>query len=200
MKNQKIDIELFWIKILQVLSKVRVNPEDQVLIKELDDIVFNFGEYEWEYGPSQKTDFYFCLSPNLNAELLDEVDAIILAAPELAGWEFISCKPRKKDVTKWSMSDQNGNEIVINTLNWRCIVYKYPDDTLELDVMTDSKTDLDTQYSAVDIHIMNLIGEREYMKYITSFTIVKNFPSDDEHKSIPMDQLHEVIVKHFSIR
>ena len=37
----------------------------------------------------RKGEIYFCLSPNLQEDLIDEIDEIISLAPNLIGWEFI---------------------------------------------------------------------------------------------------------------
>jgi hypothetical protein len=187
----------FWNATVPLLKQVLVEPESDELIKQIDKVVSDFGDYDWEYGPSKKTQFYFCLSPNFREELIDEIDKIISLAPTLNGWEYISCKPRKEELPKWNMLNENDEEITIDARSWKCVVYKFPDQTIDIDIKIEGiKGNLDTQRMAVDIQLTNLLGERNYIKIVKGVNIVSEFSEKDKGRAIPVNELYEVIIKH----
>ncbi len=194
---ERTRIDGFWKAISPLLEKVLTNPENEGLIKQIDNLVSTFGDYDWEYGPSNKTEYYFCLSPNFQEDLIDEVDEIVSFAPSLSGWEYLSCKPRKPEVFSWVMLNENDEEITVDTRKWKCVVYKFPDNTVDLDVKIDDvRGNSDTQNLAVDIHLTNVLGERNYIKIVKGVSIVSQFAEKDRLRSIPVHELFEVIAKH----
>lgn len=187
----------FWKSLTPLLDQVLKDPENDTLINQIDDLVSKLGEYDWEYGPGKKAEFYFCISPNLNADLIPQIDEIISHAPVLDGWEFISCKSRKEDVFSWMMLNENGEEITIDTHGWKCVVYKFSDGTVDLDVkISGVKGDSDIQQLAVNIHLTNLLGERNFIKVVKGFNIVSEFAEKDKGRSIPVNDLFKLIAQH----
>jgi hypothetical protein len=187
----------FWKTIFPVLERVLTDHENDQLIMQLDSIVSAYCDFDWEYGPSEKTDFYFCLSPNLREELIDEIDDVISRAPNLIGWEFICGKPRKPGVVNWVMLNEREEEITIDAHSWRCVVYKFPDNTVDLDIkLTGVNGNLDTQCIAVDILLTNILGERSFIKVVKGVNIVSEFEERNAEKSIVIEDLFKVIDGH----
>jgi hypothetical protein len=139
------------------------------------------------------------LSPNRQESQIEEVDEIISLAPSLAGWEFISCKPRKTEILSWYMLNEKNEKIMVDARNWKCVVYKFPDNTVDLDIKVEEvRGDIDTQYTAVDIHLTNLLGERNYLKIVKQINIVSEFSEKERGRSIPVNDLFKVISTHIS--
>ena len=71
--EDQIQVANFWQQLTKFLYAVKVDPENSELINQIDQFISNTTEYDWEYGPSTVTDFYFCLSPNLREDLVADV-------------------------------------------------------------------------------------------------------------------------------
>ncbi len=181
----------FWNKFRGISKIIREFPEEDNIIQLVDNLVKTLGDFSWEYGPSINTDFYFSLSPNLNPDNLVLIKDIISSAPKIEGWEFIAGKPKKREfIPSWIILDDKEEEIKINASNWRCIIYKYSDNTYDLDVeITNLNCNEDTKYYAVDIHLINLIGELSYIELITDIKIVSKFSPEEYDKSIMMKDI-----------
>ena len=185
----------FWSEFSVLSRKILDNPLDDETINKVDALVYDLGEFDWEYGPSKKREYYFALSPNLRLDLLDEVDKIVSLAPEMPDWEIISCKPKKEEeLDQWSMLNQNEEEIEIDTTGWSCILYKFQDGTYEIDVKVGPiNGDEDTKYTAVTIQLTNILGERKYLTAIANFKIVDEFSSEISNRSILVKDLDSYI-------
>jgi hypothetical protein len=187
----------FWERLIELLNSIKSDPENNELINRIDKFISDTTEYDWEYGPSSKTEFYFCLSPNLREDLIEEVERIISLAPKIDGWEFIAGKPRKDEIVPWLMLDDNNLEIMVDPSNWRFILYKFKDNTFDIDVkLNDLNGSLDFQYMAINILLTNALGEKEFMKWIKGINIVTEFAGGPESKTIPIKDIYRVISRH----
>lgn len=188
-------VKKFWGDFSLISQEIIKNPEDEDNIEKLDQLVNELGKYDWEYGPSNKAEYYFCLSPNLDENLLSEVESIVANSPKIENWEIIACKPRKiEPLMKWNMFNENDIEITINTNEWRCVLYKFPDNTYDLDVkLNNVDGNEDTQYLAVDIHLTNIIGEKDYMKFIKNISLVSEFSSESKDRSILLNEIYNYL-------
>ncbi len=193
MNDEKI--HEFWNVFSSISEEVLVTPNDDKLIAKIDSSVRDLGDYDWEYGPSQTKRFYFALSPNLQIHLLEEVDYIVSLAPAIDNWEIISCKPKKKEfLEEWEILNERGEKIIVNTKNWKCVIYKFPDDTIELDVVIENVDGNDEiKYLAVDIHLSNILGERKYIQKIKTFSILNEFPEDIKKRAVRVRDLDKYI-------
>jgi hypothetical protein len=201
MVKEAIEVTTFWKEMSPLLTKILGDPENAGLINQIDAVVKEFCDYDWEYGPSKNERFYFCLSPAWQEKYIGEIDDIILSAPKLEGWEFISCKPRKADVLGFLILNERDEEVSIQTENWKCVVYKFQDQTVDLDVMVDGiNGDRDTQYHALNIHLTNLLGERNYLRIVKNVNIVSEFSEKDSPRSLLINELFDVLKRHLSLK
>jgi hypothetical protein len=195
-----IEADAFWGQLSPLLTKVLGDPENADLINQIDTVVKEFSDYDWEYGPSKTERFYFCLSPAWQEKSIGEIDEAILLAPKLEGWEFISCKPRKADVLGFLILNERNEEVSIQTQNWKCVVYKFQDQTVDLDVMVDGVNgDRDTEYHALNIHLTNLLGERNYLRIVKNVKIVSEFSEKDSPRAFPINGLFDVLKRFFPL-
>lgn len=165
---------------------------NSTLIDDLDKRVTLLGErMDWEIGPLNNREQYFCLSPNLNENLIPLVREIVEAAPELKNWKVIPFKPKKGWIGQWKMFNETGKEIMVDADSWRCVLYKFEDDVYEIDVKVEHVDgNDDIKYLAVDIVLTNLLGEEVYLKTIKNISLVKGF----EEKSISIKDLDKILV------
>lgn len=197
---EQIDIKTFWNHLIPLLREIKINPENNELIHQVDKFISDETEFDWEYGPSSKAEFYFSLSPNLREELIDDVERVIALAPTVDGWEFIAGKPRK-EIVPWIMLSEHNEEIEVDPSSWRFILYKFKDGTFDMDVKLNGlKGGLDFQYMAVNILLTNALGEMEFMKLIKNVNIVEEFTGGSDAKSIPMIEIYKVISKHREVK
>jgi hypothetical protein len=200
MAQEAMEINSFWKQISPLLTKVLGDPDNAGLINQIDTVVKEFCDYDWEYGPSKVESFYFCLSPSSQEKVIEEIDEVISLAPKLEGWEFISCKPRKDEILSFSILNERNEEVSIQTQNWKCVVYKFKDQTVDLDVTIDGVNgDKDTQYYALNIHLTNLLGERNYLRIVKNVKIVSEFSGDDSPRAILINELFDVLNRYFSL-
>lgn len=185
-----IEATAFWKEISPLLTKVLGDPENAGFINQIDTVVKEFAGYDWEYGPSKVKRFYFCLSPGWQEKYIEEIDEIILNAPKLEGWEFMSCKPRKEEILSFLILNERQEEILIQTQEWKCVMYRFKDQTVDLDVMVDEVNgDSDTQNYALNIHLTNLLGERNYLKLVKNVKIVSEFSEKDASLAFNVNDL-----------
>lgn len=194
---EQIDIKSFWNHLTPLLLEINISPENNELIHRIDNFISEEAEFDWEYGPSSTADFYFCLSPNLREELIDDVERMIALAPSIDGWEFIAGKPRKDEIVPWIMLGENDEEIEVDPSEWRFILYKFKDNTFDIDVKLDGLNgSQDFQYLVVNIFLTSALGEKEFMRLIKNINIVEEFYGGSNAKSIPMIEIYKVISKH----
>lgn len=195
--EEQIDIRTFWNHLIPFLDQIKISPENSELIHRVDKFISDETEFDWEYGPSTGAEFYFCLSPNLREELMDDVERVIALAPTIDAWEFIAGKPRKNEILPWIMLDENNGEVEVDPSKWRFILYKFKDNTFDIDVKLDGlNRSLDFQYLAINIMLTSALGEKEFMRLIKNISIVEEFPGGSNAKSIPMVEIYKVISKH----
>jgi hypothetical protein len=84
----------------------------------------------------------------------------------------------------------------MDTRGWQCVVYKFKDNTVDLDVKINNiEGELDTRCSAVNIHLTNILGERNYLKIIKNVAVVLEFSQTDGRRAIPISDLFKVLAK-----
>ncbi|MEL6625438.1 MAG: hypothetical protein AAFQ83_17545 [Bacteroidota bacterium] len=185
---------LFWERFSLLSEDLLSNPESSELIRRLDRLVQELGDFDWEYGPSAVAEFYFSISPNFRVDLIQDVNEIVAVAPRIINWELIAGRPRKREIlNEFVITNIYGEDLEVNAKDWMCILYKFKNQTYDLDVQINGlHVDEETQYQAVEIHISNLIGEMIFLSKIKNISIVEDFDSNLESRAIPLVNLREV--------
>jgi hypothetical protein len=169
-------IQEFWIWFESIASDLLAYPTNKNLIKKIDEHVYRLGRYDWEVGPWNDGLYYFAISPNLDIEKATTARRIIEMAPICKGWHFLSSKPPKAWTGIWKMTNETGDEILIDSNDWKYVLYRFNDDTFDIDIVIDSiKGNLDTQYLAADIALTGYLGEENFMRLIKNIQIVNEF-------------------------
>ena len=186
-------INRFWVFFEEIASEILAKTEDEKIIATIDDEVSKLGNITWEYGPLEN-DYYFCLSPNFKFDLIPYTDYAISLSPNLNGWRFLSGKPQKLDATdEICFLETDGSEISVSTKNWRAVTYKFKDGTYDIDFLIDMNSDEDTKYLALNLAMVNLLGEINYLRKVENIKIVERFDSNTNQKGIKFSDLIDVI-------
>jgi hypothetical protein len=179
------EINKFWTWFKSISVDLLANPTDNSLVTQLDNRVSILGHFDWEIGPWGENLYYFTISPNLNITRLELTQQMIDSAPQCEGWHFLPSKPPKVDWKGiWKMKNEVGKEILIDTNNWKYILYKFDDGTFDADIKINNiDGDEDTQNLAVDIAITGYIGEENFIRLINHINIVDQFEEDTKSNS-----------------
>jgi hypothetical protein len=59
--------------------------------------------------------------------------------------------------------------------------------------------DSDTQYYALDIHLTNLLGERNYLRIVKNVKIVLEFSEKDASLAFPINDLFDHLKRLYSL-
>lgn len=188
------EIEKFWMFFKTIASEILDDPENAELIARLDAEVDGLGEFSWEYGPTDDG-LYFCLSPNFRFDLIPDTEFAISLAPTIPNWKFVSGKPQKLEaVQTFTFLNEDGTETLVNTENWYAILYKFKDNTFDIDFMLDTHLDKKLSYLALHTAMVNLLGEINYMRKVNEVKIVEKFDSNTNQKGIRFVHLAEIII------
>jgi hypothetical protein len=161
----------------------------------LDEEVYKLGEVDWEYGPNGDNGFYFSLSPNLRFDLIAFTDFAVSLSPNIPKWKFVSGKPQKPGlIEEFSFINNDGTKTIVNTKNWYAVVYEFKDNTYDIDFILSTNLDMQTSYLALDIAMVNLLGEINYMRKVENVKIVKEFDSATNGKGVQFAQLEKIII------
>jgi len=131
----KIKASKFWLWFQLISNDLLLNPTRVDLVEQLDSRVKELGNYDWEIGPTDTSGYYFAISPNLDLEKLKYSMQIVEVSPKCEGWLFLSSKPQKKWSGVWKMKNELGKEILINSSDWKYVLYKFEDETFDMDIL-----------------------------------------------------------------
>jgi len=156
--------------------------ENQSLLKELDLRITSLGDFSWEVGPGSKKPNALVISPGGHIELLKVTKEIIDLAPDFIEWEFHHAKPPKVWDLKFSIQDENENEIEIDANDWQYVLLKYPDNKFEIILAAAQMQHLseESKHLAAEIVLDGLLGEQKRMELIDVIDVVRQF--EDNHK------------------
>lgn len=182
MSNQKQEIKItinaFWNWFQNIEKNLRDNIANDI-IEQIDEKVLELGPFSWEIGPGLTEKYSFVISPNGDKELLNQTKEIISSAPLIDGWEFHSTKPAKIWNYEFSFYDEDNKEIYVNAQKWEYVLLKYPDQTYDIylkgpDYLYNEK---DIQ-AASEILLIGVLGEKDFIDYISNIEVVKEFDSN----------------------
>jgi hypothetical protein len=176
---EQTKIEYFWNWFQKILPKLNAGDLKDDLIDEIDNKVLNLGPFSWEIGPGLIQENSFVISPNGNIELLEQTRKIIDLAPKVAGWEFHCSKPPKNWNFNFSFLDDNNKEINVNANDWEYVLSRYPDKTFDIYIKGPYNSINEANIStAIEILIIGILGEEEYINKIRYIEAVKEFEQE----------------------
>ena len=171
----------FWQWFQLINGHLHSDISNTQLLQKLDAYVSTIGKFEWEVGPLDNGDYYLAISPNLNKTLLPATREIIGLAPVCKGWQFLPAKPAKKHHYAFTMDNQMGKQITVDTTLWKYVLYKYEDNTFCVDIkMVEMDCNDDYCYLAMEIALTNSLCEEAFMGLIEDVKIVTAFENEDK--------------------
>ena len=152
---------------------------------QVDAAIDGLGRFDWEIGPYRDENYYFAISPNLDTHKLETTKEFIKYAPICAGWTFLPSKPIKNDWKGiWKMHNEDEKEILVDSNNWRYVLYKFEDETFDMDIIIDDiDGNKDTIDMAIDIGLTGYLGEEKFIELIKHIEVVSNIEGQDPNKT-----------------
>ncbi|GJM35635.1 MAG: hypothetical protein DHS20C18_46360 [Saprospiraceae bacterium] len=194
-------IETFWNWFMQTETSIRAyfsEEEDGIvdkkaLIESINNNVLDFGLIAWEIGPGQNKPFHFTISPNGNKDLLRRNKALMRAAPELEDWEFNPAKPVRADRLQFSLYDNYMIEQSVDASGWQSVLLKKADQSIALllEANTIATLDEDTQLTAGQMVVINLLGEEAKINHVSKIEVVVELEEIYQANSFPVAELSE---------
>jgi len=185
----------FWNWFKTISDDLFLDPTRSDLIQQIDHLINKLGVFDWEIGPWGEHTYYFAISPNLDSDKLYFTREFIEYAPMCSGWFFLSSKPVKNDWKGiWKMQNEFGKDILVDSNNWKYILYEFEDETFDIDIMIDNVDgDDNTANTAIDIALTSYLGEEDYMTLIKNVKIVDFFEEEHQNKATPIKYIKKHI-------
>lgn len=189
-------IQAFWQWFRSVASDFEKSLNDPVLLAKLDAQIAELGDFAWEIGPGQRTDYALTISPGGDRELLSRTQEIVGIAPAIAAWEFFAAKPPKQWDPVFSFENSDGREVHIDATKWRYVLLKYPDGMLEILIEAPNLQELreEDQLLAAEIVLDGFMGEQNRLELVDEIVVVPQIDVRFENSANPIAN----IANHFA--
>lgn len=165
--------------------------QNEALLRQLDVLVAELGNFAWEVGPGEMEENAFVLSPAGNRNLLEVTEAIVAMAPAVPRWEFHPAKPAKHWVPHFQLKDVNDSLIEIDATDWNCVLLEYDDGMREILIHAPSLNGISEDHKqwAIEIAVESLLGERRRLVAIDEVTLVSDFSERERKAAFPMAEI-----------
>ena len=171
------------------------SPGRENIVEQLNNLILDIGLFYWEIGQGSDNNYYLTISPNGDADLMAQSISIMESAPDLDGWELNYCKPSKEWDRNFKLYDDDMSEQHIDASNWRCLVTRNAEGTLDLILEAKNIAHLDnfTTKTAADLVVLNEIGEETKILTVRSIKTVDQLDDITESHKMEIKDLR----KHF---
>ncbi len=154
----------------------------------------------WEVGPYGAEMSFFAFSPNLNLKLLPLTEALAKGAPDVAGWIFLSSKPRKQWKSRViETKDAEGRVDRYNIDMWAYYLTSFNEgEFFDVNLVPYGCEDkpLDDLKYAASLFVEFELGERMFIEFIDQTNIV--LPSELNVCANKIENLHDQILQELS--
>jgi hypothetical protein len=189
--------ESFWRWFSVKGAKISANPENCLLIDELDEQVsLAWPQLSWEIGPDPSGGWYLALSPNLNSNYRDVAKEAARSAPLIHGWKFYPARPRKNWDGKFELAVQRGVRH-FDSSDWKYILLRYPDEELEIVLLAPEAQELDSdeRWQVAAVVLEGILGEECLLEHVGSFTLESKIDVKFEAQTKPLHFLPQTFGK-----
>jgi hypothetical protein len=192
-ENKKLpDPEKFWEwfseneNLIREIFEDEYHPERNFFVNALDNFILDFGMFTWEIGSGESKSHYFIISPNGSAELLLISEHVVKQAPQLENWEFHSSRPAKAWDLKFSIYDENFNEVEVDAAEWKFFLKKSKSNKADVFILPESISHLDddTRQRALETVVRGELGEKMRIKYIDDLREIRQADTSSAFKNI----------------
>lgn len=122
----RIDAFWRWMQDALLPGVYRGGSVDHALVEELGRRVDALGSFDFELGPLGDGSF-FALSPRGHRDRYAQTQAIVAAAPTVAGWTFLAAKPAKEwDPSRFQIV-RSGEVVLLDLTAWEFVSPRFPD-------------------------------------------------------------------------
>lgn len=172
--SDKNYVNNFWIWFDSISDSLFDDIKNIEIVSELELMIKKLGPFDWEIGPINGDLRYLAISPNLDEDLLIATSEIISHAPKNPKWLFFDAKPQKEYNPLFSMLNENGAKILIDTSLWKYQLYQFGDGTFDMDLnIKKINGNINVKKTASDIALTNILGEKKFIKLIKNIQIIE---------------------------
>lgn len=195
--DKKIDAFWDWFVEQEQTIKAFFTEEEEVdkerLIDEMDNLVLDLGRFAWRIGPEGETSYFLLISPNRNPELLKLSKRILAAAPDLRDWSFYPAKQPRPWDWKLLLHDDWLMEHEVDASGWQYVASERPGGQLEIafEAANLDHFDAETQKEAVELALINLMGEEWLIRHVERVRVVKELGEGKETEARSVKDLKE---------
>ena len=186
-------VEDFWKWFSSIAPELEKDFDNEALLSELDERVATMGDWGWEVGPGVTARSALVISPDGVRELLPVARSIVSRAPHVVGWDFLCARPAREECCIFAIKSSNGADLSIDARSWRYVLFKYPDDIVELLLEQGSiACELeDDQYTAAVVLLDGLLGEEARLLSISHVEVTVSLPTEHAMHARPIRGLPE---------
>jgi hypothetical protein len=184
MVNPKM-IEQFWEWFSDNCHDFGDKFDNIVLLGQLDEWVNRLGNFSWEVGPGKEKKNALVISPNGNADLLQETKKIIASAKDCIGWEYYYAKPPKDWELIFDFETTDETVFEVNASEWQYCLLQYEDGMFEIIIKAPGLNGLnDTdKFATAEITLDGMLGEELRMQTICEIDVVEEFEESRQKKA-----------------
>lgn len=180
----------FWQWFSAAAGRIDKDPSNDSIIREIDERVSAIGPFSWEIGPGVAKKWFFCISPNRDAELHTAAKRVIAAAPNFEDWEFYAAKPPKNWDHQFSMV-YKGRQLSIDASDWKYVLHQYPDRVVDITMYVRKIPSIpdDVLPLVADIVAEGILGEQLMMSCVNDVEAVADSAVDLSPSASPIRDL-----------
>lgn len=172
----------------------RINNE---LVNKLNEMILSIEDFDWEIREGVKKENMLIISPRGDKKLLEYSKQVIDLSPSLQKWEFQHYKPAKIWDYHFSIIEKEAR-IMIDASDWEYVLLKFPDGTYDIIVkaLTLKAVPKEYHYSALNIALDSILGEKMRIELIGDTEMVEKFPVEYKKSATSIkflkDQLYQL--------
>lgn len=168
-------VDRLWGWLREHASELRGEPSD-ALVMELDRLVADVGDVDWELGPDGDHGQMFSLSPRGRREWLERCEQLVARAPAIPGWRFAPAKPPREWRMRFAMKTSKG-PVEVDGTEWEVVGFRLPSGLVDLDFRPPPSADLaaDDAWAAAAILVDGELGERLRLECVNELDVVRTW-------------------------
>ena len=170
MKVSNNQIREFWNWFSKSHTQLHSDTYTEDTLDILDQTLSNWN-LSWEIGPGIQSENSLSISGNGDVELSTLAKTIIGKAPTIEGWEFFNFRQTKDNWNQLELSNQ-----YIEASNWEFVAIHQTSGKTKVLIKANNLNSLtlDMQIKAIEMVVLNLLGEEIYLSKIDSLNIIES--------------------------
>lgn len=170
--------------------------EQEKIVHDLNEFVLGFGAFAWDIGQNDEDQWFFTISPNLNADLLSTSKSVISLAPTHLDWHFYSSKPNKSWDYQLEVYDELLDPFTVDANHWNYNAFEEEDGSIELifEIGALANRHSEAIENAITALIINELGEELLITDISNIDFFETFDEELNESKSPIAMLKAQIL------